>query len=328
MDTHGEDTPIRTVLERLADERYTGEVVVGDLGDIHVWMDDGGVYLAERDGEGPLASRLVAAGAVTAEEIERATVRLGGTESIAGLFVREPGLERDRVVQVVQRMTADVLDAVGTQAAGRSQLHPLRHHPSGAHQWLPVVTPPRQGPGPIARDVLATTTPTLPGGPAPRPAVAAGLATLSPLPSSGAAPAAPVAPAAPALPTLPSLASLSTGDLLHPVQHDPRILEREHRLEEAPRLDRTTLPQLATSGQADPAGGDPTPTALPTSQVPVFDDDTAPASPAWSAPPGAKADEIWDMVDDMLGLPHPEDPVVTNPPESDKKRHGWLRRKG
>lgn len=135
LQTFGGDDPVWAFVGRLRAERFTGSATLRGP-QIDLFATDGHVYLAERRGEPTLPQRLLAAGVVTAEQLERGTVEVAGTHSLARLFHRDPTVDRDLVELFVQLATDAVLADAAEAPLGPVDVAHLRHHPSGVHLWV------------------------------------------------------------------------------------------------------------------------------------------------------------------------------------------------
>lgn len=377
----GSDQPIWRFVAEVGAGRFTGEAELGIDPRVALFATEGHVYAAELVDGPTIGQRLVQAGALTPEQLAKGAVHVGDTLSLARMFQREPGIDRDQVELALERMTAELLDSVSSYPVGQVSLRPLRHHPSGVHQWRPE-PPPAAAPAPDdTMAALVAAMSTVVDDQASSAGIAA--ATLPPPPPTAVAASFP-APPAPPIPTAappasndgPALPTLGTvGTRVPRPETEEREPTSEHRF--APQaLDSQQLPKLMdkplsmaeiTAAHAVITGDTPPPVeesaytpiaveGLPTLQgfapltaaAPaavavaldaVVDDETAPdeapatpeveptSAPAvdaraamhipsfealldtpttdWSTaaqPPAVQ--EIWDMVDDLLGLPH------------------------
>lgn len=409
----GSDQPIWRFVAEVGAERFTGEAELGIDPRVALFATEGHIYAAELVDGPTIGQRLVQAGALTPEQLARGAVHVGDTLSLARMFQREASIDRDQVELALEQMTESLLDSVSSYPVGQVSLRPLRHHPSGVHQWQPE--PP---PAPVERsdDTVAALVVAMSSVVDEQASPAGIAAALPPPPPSAVAAAFPAPPpppmptAAPATPSfatdgLPTLGSVGTR-VPPPVTEEEREPTAEHRF--APTaLDSQQLPKLMdrpmsmveiTAAHAVITGDTPPPVeeskyapvaveGLPTLQgfaplaaattvvdEPVIDEpvvdepaevalEESPAAPAagahdglhipsfealldtpttdWSAPSQpAAVQEIWDMVDDLLGLPHhdvtPAVAVVDPPPstpdhddEATTARRSWMRsRKG
>ena len=148
------DDPTWGFIAQLGAELFTGEVIVGTVTRVHLFVDEGAIYFAERDGDAPVQSRLVVRGALSPAQLARGGVFVDGSVSLARLFTRESSVDRHEVETALERLTQEVLDEVGVQPAGQVQLLPLRHHDSGIHEWARRIQPP------VVRTATPPTPPT------------------------------------------------------------------------------------------------------------------------------------------------------------------------
>ena len=142
LDAYSGTEPIWGFVAQLGAERFSGSAVVGQDPRVRLWVADGSVYLAERDGDASIEDRLVDAGVLSPEQLARGAVQVGATRSLARLFTRDPSIDRDAVELAIELANERVLDEVGARPVVRHELHPLRHHPSGLHQWAPPAAAP------------------------------------------------------------------------------------------------------------------------------------------------------------------------------------------
>ncbi|MEI8239516.1 MAG: hypothetical protein WCI22_08855 [Actinomycetota bacterium] len=134
---YGANDPIWGFVAQLRAARFSGEAIVGVGPRVRVFARQGTIYLAEREGDAPLPSRLVAAGALTPEQLAKGVMLVDGSMSLAKLFVREPAVDRHAVELVVTQANDAVLSAVADDPVVTAELHPDHHHASGIHEWWP-----------------------------------------------------------------------------------------------------------------------------------------------------------------------------------------------
>jgi hypothetical protein len=121
----------------IARERaFTGELRFATAPAIAVFVDGGSVYFAERHGDTPLGERLLAAGVVTPQQLERGVVRVGGAEHLGRLFDRDPDVDRDAVMVVVESSTEALVAELAAEVVAAVEVNPYRHHQSGVHRWF------------------------------------------------------------------------------------------------------------------------------------------------------------------------------------------------
>lgn len=123
------------VLDAARDHRFTGELVFDTSPPVRVYLDRGSIYLAERVSDPSLGARLVDAGALTAAQLERGSVRVGEVEHLGRLFERVPNVDRYTVVVTAELMTDECVRWLATQRVADVGWAPYRHHESGVHQW-------------------------------------------------------------------------------------------------------------------------------------------------------------------------------------------------
>ena len=77
-----EDDPTWGFVAQLGAERFTGEVQLGSTPRVRLYVDEGAIYFAERDGDSPLQSRLVVRGPLSpARQLARGGVFVDGSAS-------------------------------------------------------------------------------------------------------------------------------------------------------------------------------------------------------------------------------------------------------
>jgi hypothetical protein len=286
------------------------------------------------------------------------------------VFHREPGIDRDLVEITLGKLNDDVLEAIANRPVGRVALFPLRHHPSGVHQWDAELPPPSPADAldpAVAALVAAMGAPVLPA-PDVEPIIPAvadaevaepefaereftevDVAEPDVAPELAATETVPDEPVA-ALPTLGAVGSWvsphTDGTPVTPgaTQFDPE------------GLDHLDLPKLATrpmsvgeitashavvkaeqeaaEREAIEAASFPLATlSHTTTGIPTFETLLETPAADWSAPVNPPAaQEIWEMVDELLGLPSADDQLVSagrngTAVHDDKKGRSWLRGK-
>jgi len=123
------------VLDAARDHRFTGELRFETSPPVRVYFDRGHIYLAERLTDPSFGARLVDAGALTATQLERGSVRVGEVEHLGRLFERVPNLERHTVLVTAELMTEECVGWLASQRVPDASWNPYRHHESGMHQW-------------------------------------------------------------------------------------------------------------------------------------------------------------------------------------------------
>jgi hypothetical protein len=171
------------VLDAIRERSLTGEVVCRTTPKMTVWADRGRVYHAEREDDPSLGDRLLACGALTAEQLAAGAVSVGGVDHFGKLFERVPAVDRDAVLVAVETMNDERVGWLAAQRVHGATVTPYRHHAAGVHQWpapgtraeadrpAPVLAPPA-APAPAApfAPPAPTTTPAPTPAPAPPPA--------------------------------------------------------------------------------------------------------------------------------------------------------------
>ncbi len=328
------DEPIWGFIAQLGAERFTGQADVGSATRLHLFAREGRVYVAETDGTAPLGTRLVDAGALHQGQLERGQVQLGNVVSLARLFHREPTADRDLVQVALAQLNGGVLEASANDPVGTVTLFPLRHHDSGAHLWDTDLPPLREvaddDPDAVALiDIMRQ---------AEEPSMAElvehviGPAAAT---SLGAAPAL-------VLPKLGTagtrVAAPTTATASGLAQYTPSALETI----ELPKLSAKpmSMGEITAAQAVLHAATDATADSvdLGSNVIPTFESmlDATPTS--WPAPvepteltEPAATEEIWEMVDEMLGIPHSGEQPVTPGGQlayssaEDKKARSWLR---
>ena len=137
----GSDQPIWRFVAEVGAERFTGEAELGIDPRVALFATEGHIYAAELVDGPTIGQRLVQAGALTPEQLARGAVHVGDTLSLARMFQREASIDRDQVELALEQMTESLLDSVSSYPVGQVSLRPLRHHPSGVHQWQPESPP-------------------------------------------------------------------------------------------------------------------------------------------------------------------------------------------
>lgn len=123
------------LLDAARDHRFTGELVFETSPRVRVYFDRGQIYLAERLTDPSLGARLVDAGALTAAQRERGSVRIGEIEHLGRLFERTPALDRHTVMVTAELMTEECVGWLAAQRVSDVAWKPYRHHESGMHLW-------------------------------------------------------------------------------------------------------------------------------------------------------------------------------------------------
>ena len=123
------------VLDAAREQAFTGIVEFQTTPILRVCFDRGRTYLAERVTDPPLGARLVDAGALTATELERGTIRVGGVEHLGRLFERSPSVDRHTVLVLLELMSDEATTWVASQTVRGAVVLPYEMHASGVHRW-------------------------------------------------------------------------------------------------------------------------------------------------------------------------------------------------
>jgi hypothetical protein len=134
--THIEPQPAWRTLNAARERAFTGEIKFCTSPQIVTYVDGGTVYFAERVGDAPLGERLVAAGVVTQQQLERGVVRVGGAEHLGRLFDRDETIDRDAVMVAVEAATDALVSELAAEVVAPIEVGAYRHHPSGVHRWF------------------------------------------------------------------------------------------------------------------------------------------------------------------------------------------------
>lgn len=128
--------PVWMTLDEARDRGFTGEIVFEVDPEVLAYLDNGVVYYAERTADGPLSRRLVEAGVVDSEQLERGTVCVGDIEHLGRLFERDPSVDRDAVLVMTEASTESLIAEMANDAVATVRVTAYRHHPSGVHRWF------------------------------------------------------------------------------------------------------------------------------------------------------------------------------------------------
>ncbi len=261
LDAYGEGEAIWGFLAQLGAERFTGQATVGVGARLHLFASEGHVYFAERDGDARIESRFVNMGVLSQQQLDAGAVRLGDGVSLARLFSREPSIDRDAVELALEMITSQTLSAVATEPVGTVELFPLRHHPTGIHQWKPLAA---AEPVPLAEGIAADLH---------DPAVADLVAPV--LEHDVESATTPVAPSTRHVPQTGAVpiadpATLPTLGAWNPPSVEERMKTSEHRYAPVSDFSGMNLPKLASrpmsvneiaAAQAAPVEAAPAPAA-------------------------------------------------------------------
>ncbi len=131
----GEHTGWR-VLDTARAQQFTGEIVFQTQPSISVYLDCGNAYYAVRTGDPSLCERLIEADVIGPAQIERGVIRVGNVENLGRLFDRDPSVDRDAVMVLLEIATDDVVTTVANAVTSSITLTAYRHHASGVHRWF------------------------------------------------------------------------------------------------------------------------------------------------------------------------------------------------
>ncbi len=124
------------VLDAARAQQFTGEIVFEAQPNISVYLDTGHAYYAFRAGDPSLCQRLIDADVIEPAQIERGVIRVGNVENLGRLFDRDPSVDRDAVMVLLELVTDDVVTAVANTITSSFTLTAYRHHASGVHRWF------------------------------------------------------------------------------------------------------------------------------------------------------------------------------------------------
>jgi hypothetical protein len=128
--------PAWMTLDEARGRAFTGEIVFEVDPEVLAYLDNGVVYYAERVSDAPLGRRLLEAGVVATDQLERGTVRVGDVEHLGRLFDRDPSVDRDAVLVVTETATEALIAELANHAVTTVRVTAYRHHPSGVHRWF------------------------------------------------------------------------------------------------------------------------------------------------------------------------------------------------
>lgn len=133
------------VLDAARSHRFTGEVTCATIPATKVYFDAGQIYLAERVSDPSLGARLVDAGALSAAQLERGSMFVGGVAHLGRLFERVSSVDRQQVLLVAELMTEERVGWLAGRLVAGITLAPYRHHPTGVRRWAGPTQPPTAG---------------------------------------------------------------------------------------------------------------------------------------------------------------------------------------
>lgn len=140
LSTEADPRPASTSLDVARFHAYTGEISFSTDPLVRLYLDGGTVYHAERDGDPSISQALRDMGVVEADQLERGMVRVGDVEHLGRLFEREPSIDRDAVMVVMETRTEAIVLELANRAVASVSVSAYRHHPSGVHRWFVTST--------------------------------------------------------------------------------------------------------------------------------------------------------------------------------------------
>lgn len=138
--TEADPRPASTSLDVARFHAYTGEISFSTDPLVRLYLDGGTVYHAEREGDPTISQALRDIGVVEADQLERGMVRVGDVEHLGRLFEREPSIDRDAVMVVMETRTEAIVLELANRAIASVNVSAYRHHPSGIHRWFVTST--------------------------------------------------------------------------------------------------------------------------------------------------------------------------------------------
>jgi len=128
--------PVWMTLDEARERAFTGEIVFEVDPEVLAYLDNGVVYYAERSSDPSLGRRLLDAGVIETDQLERGTVRVGDVEHLGRLFDRDDSVDRDAVLVVTETATENLIAELANRAVSTVRVTAYRHHPSGVHRWF------------------------------------------------------------------------------------------------------------------------------------------------------------------------------------------------
>ena len=128
--------PAWMTLNAARERAFTGEIVFETDPEVIAYFDHGIVYYAERATDASLGRRLIDAGVLDVEQLDRGMVRVGDIEHLGRLFDRDPSVDRDAVVVVAELATEELIADLANRAITTVRVTGYRHHASGVHRWF------------------------------------------------------------------------------------------------------------------------------------------------------------------------------------------------
>jgi hypothetical protein len=128
--------PVWAVLDAAGARHFTGEVTLLLEPTVRVYFNSGELYFAERDGDRPIAERLVTMHVLDQNDLDIGMVRLGELSHLGRLFDRVPAIDRDRVEVAVELVTSQLLGEIADHVVDEIKVASYRHHPTGLVRWF------------------------------------------------------------------------------------------------------------------------------------------------------------------------------------------------
>jgi hypothetical protein len=128
--------PVWMTLNDARERAFTGEIVFETDPEVLAYLDHGVVYYAERVTDASLGRRLLEAGVIDRDQLDRGIVRVGDIEHLGRLFDRDPSIDRDAVIVVAETASQELIADLANRAVASVRLTAYRHHPSGVHRWF------------------------------------------------------------------------------------------------------------------------------------------------------------------------------------------------
>lgn len=129
---------------------FTGELSFSTDPAVRLYLDGGVVYHAERDGDPPISTILRDMDVVESDQLERGLVRVGDVEHLGRLFDREPSIDRDAVMVVMESRTEAIVRELANRSTASVSVSAYRHHPSGLHRWFVASDQPAESHRPLS----------------------------------------------------------------------------------------------------------------------------------------------------------------------------------
>ena len=133
------DNPIETLLADAAAERINGILVIRSEVNGQIYLVDGDVYIAEVDGQPPLAERLVAAGLLTERQVEEHGVKSEEGIYLARALDTDVTIDEDAIDAYLLDISAATIARFIGSAEGEFDLDPYGAHSAGVlSSWPPA----------------------------------------------------------------------------------------------------------------------------------------------------------------------------------------------